>query len=55
VKKGGQIGKLTISHGFAKARSQSGLQWDHPPTFHEIRSLSGRHYADQGINAQAVL
>jgi len=25
------------------------------PTFHEIRSLSGRLYADQGINAQALL
>ena len=55
AKKGGQIGKLTISHGFAKARGLSGLQSDHPPTFHEIRSLSGRLYADQGINAQALL
>jgi integrase len=55
AKKGGQIGKVTISHGFTKARGLSGLQWDHPPTFHEIRSLSGRLYKDQGMDAQALL
>jgi len=55
AKKGGQVGKLTISHGFLAARRKTALQWEHPPTFHEIRSLSGRLYNDQGINAQALL
>jgi integrase len=55
AKKGGQVGKLTISHGFLSARRKTDLQWENPPTFHEIRSLSGRLYNDQGINAQALL
>jgi integrase len=55
AQKGGHVGKDTISKGFAAARRLTSLQWDYPPTFHEIRSLSGRLYADQGINPQALL
>jgi integrase len=52
---GGSLNKLTISKGFKDARNLSGLTWDNPPSFHEIRSLSGRLYNDQGIDAQSLL
>lgn len=52
---GGAVNKLTISKGFKDARNLSGLTWDNPPSFHEIRSLSGRLYKDQGIDAQSLL
>ena len=55
VKKGDPISRGRISRGFQTAREQTSLQWDHPPTFHEIRSLSGRLYKDQGVDAQALL
>lgn len=49
------VNKLTISKAFKDARNLSGLTWDHPPSFHEIRSLSGRLYKDQGVDAQSLL
>ena len=52
---GAAVNKQSISKGFKDARNLSGLTWDHPPTFHELRSLSGRLYKDQGVNAQALL
>jgi transposase-like protein len=54
VKKGDPISRGRISHGFQTARERTTLQWDHPPTFHEIRSLSGRLYKDQWVDAQAL-
>jgi integrase len=56
AKKGGAIGARSISGGFATARDKSGLQWEAPPSFHEMRSLSGRLYAEQkGVNVQSLL
>ena len=55
VKKGDPLAGKSISQGFQRARESTALQWDHPPTFHEIRSLSGRLYKEQGIDAQALL
>jgi integrase len=55
VKKGGPITGKTISQGFQQARELTSLRWDHPPTFREIRSLSGRLYKDQEMDAQALL
>jgi integrase len=52
---GAPVNKQTISKGFKDARERSGLQWANPPTFHELRSLSGRLHKDQGIDAQALL
>lgn len=45
-----------LSEAFAAARVGSGvaLKSEHPPTFHEIRSLALRLYADQGVNVQAL-
>lgn len=45
----------TVSRGFAKARERAGITGDKPPTFHEIRSLAERLYAEQGINTQSLL
>jgi enterobacteria phage integrase len=48
----------TLSHRFADTVGASGLSWapKEPPTFHEIRSLAERLYADQGgVNTQELL
>ena len=48
----------TLSAFFAEAHDLSGIRRPDektPPSFHELRSLSARLYADQGINAQALL
>lgn len=49
----------TITKGFRRARDLSGLTWPAdktPPTFHEIRSLAERLYAEQGnVNTQELL
>jgi len=55
TKAGAPLKRLTISKGFKDARNRSGLKWEHPPSFHELRSLSGRLYADQGVDAQSLL
>lgn len=53
---GSQVHQNTVSRGFQWARERSGLTWDGPPpTFHEIRSLAGRLYKDQGSDPQAIL
>jgi integrase len=47
-----------ITNAFAAARDQSGITWETgktPPTFHELRSLAARLYAQQGADAQALL
>lgn len=48
----------TIAAQFRQARDLSGLEWkSDPPPFHEIRSLSGRIYAEEKGNdyTQAIL
>ena len=55
AKAGGALNKLTISKAFKDARNLSGLTGDNPPSFHELRSLSGRLYKEQGIDAQSLL
>ena len=58
AKPGDAIRVPTLSAFFAEARDLTGIQWPEektPPSFHELRSLSARLYAEQGINAQALL
>jgi integrase len=58
AKPGDKLRLHTITAAFAEARDKSGLTWPAgktPPTFHEIRSLAARLYAEQGIDAQALL
>ena len=50
---GSQVWIDTISKRFAELRDSIGMGTT-PPTFHEIRSLSLRLYAEQGINAQTL-
>jgi len=58
AKPGNPIRLQSITGAFAEARNLAGITWPEdktPPTFHEIRSLAARLYADQGIDAQALL
>lgn len=58
AKPGDPIRRQSITGAFAEARDQAGITWPEgktPPTFHEIRSLAARLYADQGTDAQALL
>lgn len=49
--KGSKVAERTITDYFTKARKQSGLTWEGaPPSFHEIRSLSARLYAEDKGN-----
>jgi enterobacteria phage integrase len=52
---GSNIHPDTISRRFSEAVEAAGLGGDHPPTFHELRSLAARRYALQGQGAQALL
>jgi integrase len=45
----------TLSRRFTDAVELAGVGGDHPPTFHELRSLAARRYALQGQNAQVLL
>lgn len=54
-KAGRPVQPVALSHGFQQARELTGLSWGHPPTFHELRSLAGRLYKQQGIDPQALL
>lgn len=58
AKPGDPIRLQSITGAFADARDKAGITWPTdktPPTFHEIRSLAARLYADQGTDAQALL
>lgn len=58
AKPGDPIRPQSITCAFAEARDKAGITWPAdktPPTFHEIRSLAARLYADQGTDAQALL
>ncbi len=54
---GDRVHENTISKGFKRARDLTGLTWpgQTPPTFHEMRSLAKRLYAEQGIDTKALL
>jgi len=57
-KVGSQIWVDTITRHFSAAVEALGIDWEGktPPTFHEIRSLSERLYAEQGnVNTQELL
>lgn len=43
-----------ISRAFADARDEAGIESDHPPTFHEIRSLGGALLRDAGWTLEQV-
>lgn len=46
----------SISKKFALCRDRTGLPWGpHPPTYHEIRSLSARLYKAEGRDPQTLL
>lgn len=49
----------TISKAFADARDRAatrlGIEFDSPPTFHEMRSLAARLHAAEGRDAQVLL
>jgi len=46
--RGSQVFVDRMSHAFAEARDLAGIGGEHPPTFHEIRSLTKRLYEVQG-------
>lgn len=43
-----QVLPAQLSRGFADAREAAGIDSDHPPTFHEIRSLGGALLREKG-------
>jgi integrase len=55
AKPGDPINRASVSRAFLEARKRTGLNWGEksPPSFHEIRSLSGRLYKDS-IDPQAL-
>lgn len=58
AKAGEAVAPASLTSAFAKARDNTGLTWDDgkkPPSFHEIRSLAARLYAEQGVNAKSLL
>lgn len=58
AKPGDKIRDMTLGQAFAEARDAVGVSvaGKTPPTFHEIRSLSARLYAEQGnVDVQALL
>lgn len=52
---GDAVHKDTISRAFARARELAGITSATPPTFHEIRSLAGRLYRNQGVDVKSLL
>jgi integrase len=45
-----------LSRAFQQARELAGVTGEHPPTFHEVRSLAKRLYKDQGnVDTKALL
>jgi enterobacteria phage integrase len=53
---GSKVHPDRLSHAFAEARDLAGIKGDHPPTWHEIRSLAKRLYKAQGgVDTKALL
>ena len=52
---GDKVRDKYIEHLFREAREAAGITGKHPPTFHEIRSLSGRLHRKQGTNVKTLL
>jgi hypothetical protein len=53
---GSSVHPDNLSHSFAVARELAGIAGDHPPTWHEIRSLAKRLYLEQGdVDTKALL
>lgn len=53
---GSSVHPDNLSHSFAAARDLAGIAGDHPPTWHEIRSLAKRLYLEQGdVDTKALL
>lgn len=53
---GSSVHPDNLSHSFAQARELAGITGDHPPTWHEIRSLAKRLYLAQGdVDTKALL
>jgi len=56
AKKGDRLHRHSVSKGFLQARRRTDLTWERNlPAYHEIRSLAGRLYNDQGIDVQSLL
>lgn len=58
AKPGNPVRATSLSCDFAKARELAKIKWPaekSPASFHEIRSLAARLYADQGVDVQALL
>ena len=51
---GQAVHKNTLSKGFKRSRELTNLEWEHPPTFHDLRSLSVRLYNKQDTDAQSL-
>lgn len=53
---GSSIHPDRMSHAFAEARVLAGIAGEHPPTWHEMRSLCKRLYDEQGgVDTKALL
>lgn len=58
AKPGYPVRATSLSCDFAKARDLAKIKWPagkSPASFHEIRSLAARLYAEQGVDVQALL
>ena len=58
AKPGDKVRATSLSCDFAKARELAKIKWQagkSPASFHEIRSLAARLYAEQGVDVQALL
>lgn len=58
AKPGDKVRATSLSCDFAKARELAKIKWPagkSPASFHEIRSLAARLYAEQGVDVQALL
>lgn len=58
AKPGDPVRATSLSCDFAKARELAKIKWPEgksPASFHEIRSLAARLYAEQGVDVQALL
>lgn len=58
AERGQRVHMTTITSAFQRARDLAGIKTEEgktPPTYHELRSLGARLYAEQGYDPQALL